>query len=728
MLLASISFVACEGGITPGAPDSGVDEHESDGAPINLDGGPDIAVGEPDAGDNPDGQAAPDGQAQLPAGVAPHRLVLHPEADAHVQGGSKGGTGLGTAASLWIDQDVSAGEPAQAYLRFRVPKLGSVARALLHLYVSDGSTGAIDVIGISDTGFGETITWNSKPAVDGATLGTVSAPAKESWVELDVTSRVAPDSVFAFALVPRSADGVGIASREAKTHRPKLIIEPGAELPPNAIAPEVDTYVQSGASAGKSFGAVSYMDVDGDDAGSVKQAFLRFAIGAAPPIQRAVLRLYLLDGSTASAQLVAITDHTFADTITWNTKPSTSGGTALAEIGASERGWIELDVTGAVKPGSKLSLALLPASANGIRIATTERAFYRPQLVLTTSKASCGDARCDAGETCKSCAADCGQCPAGCLSGELLPMRGDHHDHTSISDGEGTPADAFKSAKTHKLDYLIITDHVAKITAGEWSTCNAAAKAADAPGSFLAACGWENWIGPGLGHANVLFSSSLTAVPNAASYASWYSDLAACSGCIGQINHPASDRFPWVSFALNTKAASNLALYELNGGGTLAEKITKYAAALDAGWRLAPVWNSDTHSANWGAGAVRSGFWVPARDRASLIAAMRERRSFAASDRDAALWVHAGPYWPGSSVGSASIEPVMVLATDPNDGFDRIVLVGPGGKTLKIVPCAGELVCAGSMLLQVTKATYVFAYAIQKDGGTLVAAPVHFTP
>ncbi|MFZ5785346.1 MAG: DUF7594 domain-containing protein, partial [Acidobacteriota bacterium] len=210
VLLASISFVACEGGITPGAPDSGVDEHESDGAPINLDGGPDIAVGEPDAGDNPDGQAAPDGQAQLPAGVAPHRLVLHPEADAHVQGGSKGGTGLGTAASLWIDQDVSAGEPAQAYLRFRVPKLGSVARALLHLYVSDGSTGAIDVIGISDTGFGETITWNSKPAVDGATLGTVSAPAKESWVELDVTSRVAPDSVFAFALVPRSADGVGI--------------------------------------------------------------------------------------------------------------------------------------------------------------------------------------------------------------------------------------------------------------------------------------------------------------------------------------------------------------------------------------------------------------------------------------------------------------------------------------------------------------------------------------
>jgi len=307
-------------------------------------------------------------------------------------------------------------------------------------------------------------------------------------------------------------------------------------------------------------------------------------------------------------------------------------------------------------------------------------------------------------------------------------MVGDHHTHTSSSDGEGVPADAFALARSSKLDYLIVTDHVAAISSAEWSGCATAAAAADSPGTFVAARGWETWIGPGLGHANVLSASTLSSVPNTPDYATWYAKLAACSGCLGQMNHPASPSYPWASFAYDAKAAPNLALYELNGGSTFAERITRYAAALDAGWRLAPTWNSDTHQANWGSTSVRSGFWVTARDGAALVEGMRERRSFATNDHDATLRVRAGPYWPGSTVSEASIEPLEVLGLDPTEGFDRIVLVGAGNKTLKVFPCESQPVCGGTLLLQVPAATHVFAYAIQKDGGTLVGAPVYFTP
>jgi hypothetical protein len=684
---------------------------------------PDMTVGNDDAGGADD--AGGPSEASLP-GVAPHHVVIHPEVDAHVRSGSLAATTYGTAAALWVDQDVSA-TVSEAYVRFRVGAVGTVARALLHLYVSDGSTGTFDLVMITDAGFTESINWSTKPTVDGAALGTLTAPAAARWVELDVTAHVKAESTFSFAILPKSTDGIGIASREATSHRPKLVLELGADVPPNAIQPEVDTFVRSGSFADQTFGKLPYLDVDGEVEGTVKQAFIRFQIGAVPAIERAVLRLYLLDGSASSATVVSIPDHSFGDSVSWNTKPSVSG-TSLAAISAVARGWVELDVTGAVAPSSALSLALLPASDDGIRIASSESSFHRPLLVLTTRKASCGDGRCDTGETCGGCAADCGgACPAGCLAGELFAARGDHHAHTSYSDGEGTPADAFKAARS-KLDYLILTDHIAAVSTTEWSSCQAAAKGADTPGTFLAACAYETWIGPGLGHANVLFPSSLTAVPNSSTYAAWYAKLGACSGCLGQMNHPVSESFPWTSVAYSANAAGNMALCELNGSGTFADKLAKLSAALDAGWRLSPTWNSDTHKANWGSPAVRSGFWVTALDQVSLADAMRRRRGFASNDRDAALRVRSDGCWPGSSRAASSIELVEMLATDTSDGFDRIVLVGPGNKVLKVFPCYGQRVCGGTAAVQVTGATHPFAYAVQTDGGAVVAAPVWMTP
>lgn len=696
---------------------------ETDGTVV-LDSGPDVFVG----GDEDAGTAdalPPDGSS-IP-GVAPHPVVLHPAVAIHVRSGAQATTSYADAERLWIDQDVD-GEVAQGYLRFDVSEVGEIARATLHLFINDGSKDSLDVNALVESTIDATMLWDTRPAEEGTLVKSLEATTKDRWVAIDVTSLVHPGTALTLALLPRSGDGVGVVAGKP-THRPKLVLEIGAELPPNAIEAEADTFVRAGDTADQRYDDLPYVDVDGDAEGAEKQAFMRFRIGDVPAFERAALRLYLLDGSGNGATVVKIEDDAFGENLTWNTKPATDGA-GVGAISATTRGWVELDVTAHVKPAATLSLALLPASGDGIRIASRERPYYRPHLLLIRGDATCGDGQCDTGETCESCAEDCGgACAKGCLMGELLPMAGDMHAHTSYSDGEGTPAQAFKHARD-RIDFLILTDHHKSLTSTEWSNCRSAANDADTPGSFIAACGWEIRLGGTecIGHSNVLFATSLSALPYVSDYATYYTKLAACSGCLAQVNHPMSDRFLWKSYAFQAKAVEELALQEFNGGGTVAEKIAKYAAGLDAGWLLAPTWNSDTHSANWGERAVRSGFWVTERSRAALKEAMSGRRSFASSDADARIRLRSAGCWSGTTLPAESLAVVEVLATDPKEGFDRIVLVGKGNKALKTFPCGEQQVCGGTAQVQVAEATYAFAYAVQKDGGHLISSPVWLVP
>ncbi len=360
-----------------------------------------------------------------------------------------------------------------------------------------------------------------------------------------------------------------------------------------------------------------------------------------------------------------------------------------------------------------------------------------PVAILVTACSSdplpAADATAAGGEPDSAPAAATDAAPAvdrtGCVEGEFAPYRGDLHNHTSYSadfDGPstGNPAAAFRSARDHGLDFIAVTDHLNYLTSWEYSQCRSVADAANQPDSFAAICGYEAQFH---GHGMFLFAWSLTSFPTSRSQ--YFDRIEACGECIGQFNHPANIRFPWLDFSYVAAADRNMELIELNGARSPEARLAAYAQALDAGWSVSPSWNSDTHLDNWGSGSNRTIAYPTSLSREHLRDAMHAHRTSASNDRNTSLVLTADGCWMGSSLSGWSSATIEVEATDDDaaDGFADVRLVGPGGAELATLACDGTNRCAADQTVDLTPPTWVLAVATETDGDVVFSAPVWFT-
>lgn len=330
-----------------------------------------------------------------------------------------------------------------------------------------------------------------------------------------------------------------------------------------------------------------------------------------------------------------------------------------------------------------------------------------------------------------------GSARTGCIAASGLEVYwGNLHAHTAFSDGEQEPADAFAYARrTAGLDVLVVTDHLEQIyLPTRWSDCKEQADAADEPGAFVAACGYEYGSGfdalfRSTGHNNVFANPDLFPAVQL-DFHDFYASLAACPDCIGQFNHPGSEGVQhWNHFEYHADVDERMNLYEFNSDPAW----EMYFEALDAGWHVSPVWNQDNHSADWGtANDHRSGFWLSSLTRAGLYEAFRARRTFASGDRNAWVRVMAdGDCWMGSDLrGVPPNVELLVEAgdSDPTDSFRAVELWGPGRTLLDNADCGGGSSCAVTFVVEVSGPTYAVARLYQDDGEFLVAAPVWLAP
>ena len=77
------------------------------------------------------------------------------------------------------------------------------------------------------------------------------------------------------------------------------------------------------------------------------------------------------------------------------------------------------------------------------------------------------------------------------------------HNHSTVSDGTGTPATAYNYAKyTAKLDFFSLSDHFNSISPTEWADVKNQADTYNQDGAFTAFYGFE-WAAVPLDDANV---------------------------------------------------------------------------------------------------------------------------------------------------------------------------------------------------------------------------------
>ena len=147
--------------------------------------------------------------------AASSTITLAPEADTYVRQ-STAGSAYATSKEL---SAVGGSDTRIAFLRFSVagiPGDVGIQSAKLRLVVTNDSTSGGVVTAITNTGWPENITWNTRPASDGSQLATIGAVAITQVVEADVTATIKGNGTYSFAINPQPnvTNTVAYASRE----------------------------------------------------------------------------------------------------------------------------------------------------------------------------------------------------------------------------------------------------------------------------------------------------------------------------------------------------------------------------------------------------------------------------------------------------------------------------------------------------------------------------------
>ena len=309
----------------------------------------------------------------------------------------------------------------------------------------------------------------------------------------------------------------------------------------------------------------------------------------------------------------------------------------------------------------------------------------------------------------------------------LRPYFGLLHAHTSYSDGEGTPAQAFTYARDSAgLDFLALTDHGELLSDAEWANTRSQAEVFTSTDSFAALAGFE-WTDYLKGHICVLGSQDY------ASYLDWQTNtigkfftwLEQRSQALGSFAHPHQTDFN--DFAFRSGASAQMALLEVANEEKNFE--LGFLTALSKGWKVGAVAAQDNHHPDWGdASGQISGIWAPSLTPSALLEAIRARRTFASDDRNLALSLKLNGAWMGNVLRGWPGQPLhwQVEATDPDPGESIVQadLLSLGGSVLATTTGSAANLVWNLETNNPGGNFWVFARVRQADGDLAYSSPV----
>ncbi|MDQ3439972.1 MAG: DNRLRE domain-containing protein, partial [Planctomycetota bacterium] len=176
--------------------------------------------------------------------TAPQPSTVETTVGAYVRGGSFATTNYGTVNDLVVKKWSTANETREAYLKFDLTGVTSVANAKLRVWGRvSGSTGSVglSVYDASNTTWGEsTINWNNKPASGSTARGSVTLTGSTAkWYEVDLTTFLKSAITAGNTLVTLVLKGTVNASApilissDDTANRPRLEITPEGPTAPS---------------------------------------------------------------------------------------------------------------------------------------------------------------------------------------------------------------------------------------------------------------------------------------------------------------------------------------------------------------------------------------------------------------------------------------------------------------------------------------------------------------
>ncbi len=314
----------------------------------------------------------------------------------------------------------------------------------------------------------------------------------------------------------------------------------------------------------------------------------------------------------------------------------------------------------------------------------------------------------------------------GISQNNLQVFYGNLHSHTSFSDGQLTPHDAYTYAKEIAgLDFLAVTDHMEQLSTSEYNQTQASAQSHSINGEFIAIFGYE-WGSPYYGHCNVYNQLEMPGVLTYSNWSGFRSWLEARPDAIAEFNHPGDESYfnNWYDFEYKgEKTDSSFALIEFQN---IEQATNWYELALNKGWHLSPVWNQDNHSADWGTkNNGRAGIWAEELTLNSLLESIRKGRTFATMDKNASVWIESENYQMGNRMPTYTGMPLRVILNDQdNETWETIELVTNDGVIASFSSISNIDTIVSPNL---NHKKYIFVRAIQSDGDYIWSAPIYLT-
>ena len=319
---------------------------------------------------------------------------------------------------------------------------------------------------------------------------------------------------------------------------------------------------------------------------------------------------------------------------------------------------------------------------------------------------------------------------------------GQLHAHSDISDGSGTPEEAFAHAyAAENLDFFALTDHSNSFdnslegsinldgaaVSAEWAAGKAAA-AAVTDETFVGIFGYEmTWQEElAIGHISTFGTTGWQTreQPGMETLAGYLDVLSPVPNAVSQFNHPGPAYGEFDNFSrYDAGYDRQVHLLEVGGEGGF-DGYRYYTKALDRGWHLAPSNNQNNHHGNWGTeSGQRTVVLAKELTEEAIYDAIRNYRVYATEDADLKILYALNGAQMGAVIGQAPTLTVAVLLEDPTDGTAGLVeVITDGGAVAAYTTAEGA---AGELVLDVpTGGSYYYLRITQNDGDVAVTAPV----